>query len=37
MDAFPSVAKWLMILGMIIGRLEVLSVYVLFLPAFWRT
>jgi trk system potassium uptake protein TrkH len=36
MDAFPTPAKWLMIAGMIIGRLEVLSVYVLFVPAFWR-
>ncbi|MEI4264295.1 potassium transporter TrkG [Roseovarius sp. D0-M9] len=36
MDAFPTVAKWLMIFGMIIGRLEVLSVYVLFVPMFWR-
>ncbi len=36
MDAFPTAAKWLMIAGMIIGRLEVLSVYVLFIPKFWR-
>ena len=36
MDAFPTSAKWLMIADMIIGRLEVLSVYVLFIPKFWR-
>ncbi len=36
MGAFPAIAKWLMIAGMIIGRLEVLSVYVLFVPVFWR-
>ncbi len=36
MDAFPTPAKWLMIAGMIIGRLEVLSVYVLLVPNFWR-
>ncbi len=36
MDAFPTSAKWLMIAGMIIGRLEVLSVYVLFAQKFWR-
>ncbi len=33
---FPATAKWLMIWGMFIGRLELLSVYVLFLPRFWR-
>ena len=33
---FPTSAKWLMILGMYIGRLELLSVFVLLLPRFWR-
>jgi len=37
MNAFPFPAKWLMIAGMIVGRLEVLSVYVLFFPTFWRS
>lgn len=32
----PTAAKWLMILGMYLGRLELLSVLVLFLPRFWR-
>lgn len=33
---FPDSAKWMMILGMLVGRLELLSVYVLLLPRFWR-
>ncbi len=35
MDAFPAAAKWLMIAGMLVGRLEILSVYVLFTARFW--
>lgn len=35
-NAFPASAKWLMIIGMLVGRLELLSVYVLLLPRFWR-
>lgn len=35
-DNFPTVAKWLMIVGMYLGRLEVLAVLVLLLPRFWR-
>ncbi|TNE40545.1 MAG: TrkH family potassium uptake protein [Alphaproteobacteria bacterium] len=31
-----STAKWLLSAGMLIGRLEVYSVYVIFLPIFWR-
>ncbi|MBR9651745.1 TrkH family potassium uptake protein [Thalassovita aquimarina] len=37
LNAFPATAKWLMIFGMLVGRLEILSVFVLFTPAFWRT
>lgn len=33
---FPDSAKWLMILGMYLGRLELVSVLVLLLPRFWR-
>ncbi|WP_374303273.1 TrkH family potassium uptake protein [Paracoccus sp. (in: a-proteobacteria)] len=33
---FPEPAKWLMILGMYLGRLELVSVLVLLLPRFWR-
>lgn len=36
MHSFPPTAKWLMIAGMLIGRLEVLAVLVLFVPRFWR-
>lgn len=32
---FPTAAKWLMIAGMMVGRLELLSVYVLFTVRFW--
>jgi trk system potassium uptake protein TrkH len=35
-EGFPAAAKWLMIAGMLLGRLELLSVYVLFLPRLWR-
>ncbi|MDB6178503.1 TrkH family potassium uptake protein [Paracoccus sp. Z330] len=33
---FPTSAKWLMILGMYLGRLELVSVLVLLMPRFWR-
>ena len=33
---FPDAAKWLMVLGMLVGRLEIVSVFVLLLPPFWR-
>ncbi|MEM8813007.1 MAG: potassium transporter TrkG, partial [Pseudomonadota bacterium] len=29
-------AKWLLTAGMLIGRLEIFTVLVLFLPHFWR-
>jgi trk system potassium uptake protein len=32
----PDAAKWLLSLGMLLGRLEFLSVLVLLSPAFWR-
>ncbi|PKP84031.1 MAG: potassium transporter TrkH, partial [Alphaproteobacteria bacterium HGW-Alphaproteobacteria-2] len=35
-DGFPLTAKWLMIAGMLVGRLELISVYVLFTVRFWR-
>ena len=34
--SLPDVAKWLLTLGMLLGRLEILTVLVLLLPAFWR-
>jgi trk system potassium uptake protein TrkH len=36
LDGFPTVAKWIMIFGMLVGRLELLAVFVLFTAAFWR-
>lgn len=36
MEAFPTSAKWIMIFGMLVGRLELLAVFVLFTAAFWR-
>jgi trk system potassium uptake protein len=35
-NGFPDSAKIVMIVGMLLGRLELLSVYVLFLARFWR-
>ena len=35
--AFPDTAKWIMIVGMLIGRLELLAVYVVLMPRFWRS
>ena len=32
----PDMAKWVMSLAMLLGRLELYSVLVLFMPAFWR-
>lgn len=32
----PEGAKWLLSLGMIAGRLELLTVFVLFMPSFWK-
>ncbi|MFV0333644.1 MAG: TrkH family potassium uptake protein [Tropicimonas sp.] len=35
MEAFPTTAKWIMIFGMLAGRLEILSLYVLLTRRFW--
>lgn len=32
----PDAAKWLLALGMLMGRLEIMTVIVLFFPRFWR-
>lgn len=37
MNMFPIGAKWLMILAMLMGRLEMVAVVVILLPRFWRT
>jgi len=36
-DSFTSGAKWLMIVAMLLGRLEMVSVLVILLPRFWRS
>ncbi|WP_419798865.1 MAG: TrkH family potassium uptake protein [Terasakiella sp.] len=35
-QTFPDTAKWLMSFGMLLGRLELFTVLVLFMPTFWR-
>ncbi|MEM8570147.1 MAG: TrkH family potassium uptake protein [Pseudomonadota bacterium] len=32
----PDIAKWILAVAMLLGRLELLSVFVLFTPVFWR-
>lgn len=34
--SLPAAAKWLLAIGMILGRLEIMTVFVLLTPAFWR-
>ncbi|GAB4264972.1 MAG: TrkH family potassium uptake protein [Pararhodobacter sp.] len=36
MDQFPATAKWLMVVAMAMGRLEMVAVLVILLPRFWR-
>ena len=35
-STLPDAAKWLLSLGMLLGRLELLTILVLFTPQFWR-
>ncbi len=35
-ENFPDAAKWIMAVAMVLGRLEIVSVLVLFRPVFWR-
>ncbi|PWE45465.1 TrkH family potassium uptake protein [Pseudomonas prosekii] len=35
-SSLPDAAKWLLTIGMLLGRLEILTALVLFTPAFWR-
>lgn len=35
-DLLPDLAKWILSLLMLIGRLEIFTMLVLFLPSFWR-
>ncbi|MEE3214267.1 MAG: TrkH family potassium uptake protein [Pseudomonadota bacterium] len=32
----PAMAKWILVMAMLMGRLEIFTVLVLFTPAFWR-
>ena len=34
--SLPDAAKWLLTLGMLLGRLEIITVLVLCMPSFWR-
>ncbi|TNE40637.1 MAG: TrkH family potassium uptake protein [Sphingomonadales bacterium] len=36
-ESIPTAAKWIIALAMILGRLEVATVYVLLLPDFWKS
>ena len=35
-SALPDSSKWILTLGMILGRLELFAILVLFLPSFWK-
>ena len=35
-SSLPNVSKWILSLGMILGRLELFAILVLFLPSFWK-
>ena len=35
-SSLPNISKWILTMGMILGRLELFAILVLFLPSFWR-
>ena len=35
-SSLPDISKWILSLGMILGRLELFAILVVFLPSFWR-
>ena len=35
-SSLPEASKWILSIGMILGRLELFAILVLFLPSFWR-
>ena len=35
-SVLPDISKWILTLGMILGRLELFAILVLFLPSFWK-
>ena len=36
-SSLPDMSKWILTVGMILGRLELFAILVLFLPSFWRS
>ena len=36
-QTLPDAAKWVLMTAMLLGRLELLSVFVMFSPQFWRS
>ena len=35
-STLPDISKWILTIGMILGRLELFAILVLFIPSFWR-
>ena len=35
-STLPDISKWILTMGMILGRLELFAILALFLPSFWR-
>ena len=35
-SGLPAQSKWLLSVGMILGRLEIFAILIIFLPSFWR-
>ena len=35
-SSLPDLSKWILTVGMILGRLEIFAILVLFLPSFWK-
>ena len=35
-NSIPDISKWILAIGMLLGRLELFAVLVLFFPSFWR-
>ena len=35
-SSLSDISKWVLTIGMILGRLELFAILVLFLPSFWR-
>jgi len=36
-STLPDAAKWILSLGMLLGRLELITLLILLVPAFWKT